>query len=106
MKYKCGTSLKPYKLKDFKKILESKGFSFKRQSGDHLIYMNDNNEGISFATGKEVNAMMAKVILDRIKRNQLRKYCLFIYENKRNVHTVPYSVYNGIGNNTANMLGV
>ena len=36
-----------YTQRDFERILKTNGYSFKRQKGDHLIYVNDGGRHIS-----------------------------------------------------------
>lgn len=61
--------------KDFQALLENKGFSLREISGTHYIYVNDNNEQVVLPYyKKQVKPIMAKVILNRLKRDNLRQY--------------------------------
>lgn len=69
-----GKAMQPIKAKDFQKHMKEIGFRLDRITGDHYIYMNDENETISVAYhGKEVNPMCWKYIQQRIKHGTLRK---------------------------------
>lgn len=65
-------ALQPIKFRDFQKLIKILGFSLDRIKGSHYIFMNDKNETISVAFGKEINPMMWKVIQQRLLRNKLR----------------------------------
>lgn len=61
--------------KEFQTLLEDKGFSLREISGTHYIYVNDNNEQVVLPYyKKQVKPIMAKVILNRLKRGGLRQY--------------------------------
>lgn len=68
-------SLPQIKFRAFQVFLENKGFHFKERNGTHYIYVNKENYQVVLPySGKEVNPIMAKTILDNIKRNRLRKF--------------------------------
>lgn len=61
--------------KEFQVMLEDKGFSLREISGTHYIYTNDNNEQVVLPYyKKQVKPIIAKIILDRLKRGNLRQY--------------------------------
>lgn len=63
------------KFKKFQKYIEKLGFEFIARNGTHYVYINKEEEQIILPySGKEVNPIMAKVILDRIKHNHLAKH--------------------------------
>jgi len=63
------------KFKVFQSMLEELGFKYKERTGTHYIYANSEQYQVVLPySGKEVNPIMAKVILNRIKRNNLRKF--------------------------------
>lgn len=68
-------ALKVYKLKDFEKVLEEKGFSFHHQKATHRIYADAHGYYVTVPVGKkgEINAMMSTVTLQRINNHQCRK---------------------------------
>lgn len=69
-----SSSLTVYKPKEFFKVLNSLGYFFHHKNSSHQIYANI--EGL-FVTvpinGKEINAMMTTVCLQRIKNGQCHK---------------------------------
>lgn len=63
------------KFRNFQSKLEELGFSLKEKTGTHHIYVNKEGYQIVLPySGKEVKPIMAKVILNRIKRGNLIKY--------------------------------
>jgi len=63
------------KFRDFQSMLEARGFSLKEKTGTHFIYVDGKGYQVVLPySGKEVKPIMAKVILDRIKRGNLVKY--------------------------------
>lgn len=59
--------LRQWTHREFCKVLKNNGFQFKRQSGDHYIYLNANGRHISVP--KRLNACIA---LRLIKENNLK----------------------------------
>lgn len=63
------------KFKKFQKYIEKLGFRFIAINGTHYVYINKEGEQIILPySGKEVNPIMAKVILNRIEHNHLVKH--------------------------------
>lgn len=69
-----SSPLKTYKVKEFDKLLNSKGYYYHHTKGSHKIYVsNDSHYVVVPYKGKEVNSMMSTVILQRIEHNLTRK---------------------------------
>lgn len=67
-------SLPVYTLKQFEKVLGEKGFTFHHKNNTHYIYANDDYYYVTVPVhGKQLNAMMTCVTLQRIKNGQCRK---------------------------------
>lgn len=63
------------KFKTFQSMLKEYGFSLKEKTGTHFIYVdNDGYQVVLPYSGKEVKPIMAKIIMNRIRRGNLIKY--------------------------------